>query len=129
MFKRSFTLLEILFVIVALSIIASIAIPIFQDSMKHSEFTKIKSDVLFIRSNIQQEKNKRSLKNNSIKYDENLDLIFNKLHLLKSWNKINDNKYNIIFKDGEIVEFIYNNKSGTFDCLHKIQMYCENVTR
>ena len=63
--KNAFTMLEMIFVIVVLGILAAVAVPRFSSSKADAELAKGKSDVASIRSGIITERQNRLIKGDS----------------------------------------------------------------
>jgi len=131
--KKSFSILEIIFVVVIISIISMVAIPKLFYNIDNANITKLKADVALIREKINQAKNKQILANNSL----NLDNIENKniLPLLTTpnssgqWSKISTNKYQAWINSNTFVEFVYNKNKFTFECDIKSNQYCKDLTQ
>jgi general secretion pathway protein G len=126
--KKSFTLLEVIFVIVLIAIISSVAIPNFVNTIDKTYIVKFRGDIAMIRSEIKQFRNDQLLLATTGEYPSTLESILQNLNITDSW-QINDNIYNLIIKNQDNTEFIYDNSTGKFDCLHKTQELCEDLTR
>lgn len=133
-FQRSaFTMVELIFVIVILGILAAIAIPKLAATRDDAEMAKGRSDVAAIRAAIVSERQSRLL-TGSTAYAATLDgatpnsegqVLFNNPGLLAygiisadrdgHWMKTGTNTYAFkVMKQG--VTFTYTQGSGTFDC-------------
>ncbi len=126
--RRSFTLLELIFTILILAIISSIAVSKYYDYFKTTNIIKIRGDILLIRLHIHEYRSDILLKNTTASYPSNLDTIINSLNI-DYFIKKSDSIYDIKIDIDNTVEFKYEYLSGTFDCLHKTQEYCEDITR
>lgn len=115
--------------IVIISIISIIAVPKFTQNLQYANITKIRSDLLMIRSNIQQYKNEQLLKATTSSYPNNLDSILTTLNIESSWIKQSDTIYMAKVGSSNNIEFLYDQTNGQLDCLHKVQEYCEDITR
>ncbi len=140
--KKSFTLLEIIFVLTLLSIISFIAFPKLFLNVTNSSYVKIKSDIALIRSAIINNRDENIINGKGEDFIEFLDTAsLNKKNeklfigvddstLLKyaiistnseekeisKWNKITSNHYDIYVSSYESISFTYDNKKGTFTC-------------
>ena len=124
--KRAFTIIELIFVVVLLGILATIAIPRFSESIKQADITKAKSKVAAIRSGLQVYKNKHILVGDA-PYPNTLDSdanhLFDKVLPFATtpsnspggWTKCGNNQYCYYLSDGYL-KFTYNATLGTFTC-------------
>ena len=126
--KKSFTLLEIIFVISVLAILSSVAIPKFIDSLNSANILKVRSDISMIRSNIIQYKEDKLLKASIATYPTSIDNILDLLNIASQWTK-NNNLYTIKLTSTSNVEFKYDSNTGIFDCTHKKQDICKEITQ
>ena len=126
--KKSFTLLEIIFVIPVLAILSSVAIPKFIDSLNSANILKVRSDISMIRSNIIQYKEDKLLKASIATYPTSIDNILDLLNIASQWSK-NNNLYTIKLTSTSNVEFKYDSNTGIFDCTHKKQDICKEITQ
>jgi len=149
---KAFSLLEFIFVIIIISILASFFLnTAFFTSFDKSKYLKIKSDVALIRMSINTNYNNKILKNpfyiitldnarlNTAKealfvgtISEPLlkNIIFASIREKKeeaAWVKTAQNKYQVLYKK-EVLEFIYNNKNGSFECMNKNTL-CEALNK
>jgi len=126
-YKKAFTLIEVIFVVAILAMFSSMAVPKFYEYFNSANIIKVRGDLLLVRSKIQEYKNDLLLKSTTAQYPPSLDNIFNNLNI-DYFIKQSDSIYNIKI-DNNTVEFKYQQSLGTFDCLHKVQEYCEDITR
>ena len=126
--KKSFTLLEIIFVISVLAILSSVAIPKFIDSLNSANILKVRSDIAMIRTNIIQYKEDKLLKASIATYPTSIDNILDLLNIASQWSK-NNNLYTIKLTSTSNVEFKYDSNTGIFDCTHKKQDICKEITQ
>lgn len=126
--KQAFTMIELVFVIVVLGILAGIAIPRFAATRTDAVIAKGRSDVASIRSGIVSERQSRLLTGNATFItDANLDAggLFGGVLMYPltnqnasgNWftNVLGNGNYNYIVGSTSVV-FDYNNTSGTFSC-------------
>ncbi len=124
--KRAFTIIELIFVIIVIGILASVALPKFSESYKQSLISKAQSKVSAIRSAIQVYKTKHVLLGedpypDSLSSDNThlFDTILPSAEIAGTdagkWEKINDEKYKYHLNDGYIV-FEYDKSQGSFRC-------------
>lgn len=131
--KNGYTMLELVFVIVILGILASVAIPKFSVTREDALITKAKADIASIRSAIVTERQSRLIQGDSSwipKLSQNRTTLFtgsDANHTLLmygitagsgsgSWSGSADGMdYNFTI-GSTIVSFEYNSSSGTFTC-------------
>ena len=145
--KRSFTLIELIFVIVLIGVLASVAIPNFLNLTKHAKTSAIKSVISSVQTSIDeihgkwiiddnfnwQPLNSGSCTLNSNGYPDKLDDGSGESELFKCVLKIpvpacggrnngcfeeyEDNKYKYYLAQDKILKFEYNSTNGTIECL------------
>ena len=128
-FKKGFSLLEIIFTITVISIIAAVAIPKLNNSIKKTNLTKIKNDVALIRNALIEYKNKLILSNSTQELstlETSNDILFDKIlrygikksntPSIGNWSKLSDEQYKVYINSQESVIFTYNSTDFTFDC-------------
>jgi len=129
--KKGFSLIEIIFVLLIMSIIITLAVSKFDTAFDKTNITKIKSDIVQIRAGINLYKNKMILKNETdtfatLENTNNKNELFSKVlqkPILKgeenratSWSKISNNTYKVFIDSTHSIEFIFDNSKYTFDC-------------
>ena len=142
--KSGFSMLEIIFVVVILGILAGVAIPKFAVSTKKAYITKAKTTINNIRSAVLTIKSEGILTGNS-SYPEKLDNLgstsndndnlFDKVlqnPILSStedggWSKTGDNKYTFHLENNDI-NFSYDKTTGTFNCDSSIEL-CQELNK
>ncbi len=140
--RNAFTMVELIFVIVVIGILAMIALPKISGTIEDANIAKAKSDVAALRSAIASERQGRFLKGSSgyissldgnattapadgaIIFDDNDSNATNGKLMTYGvitgssegkWKKINTNVYT--FKSGDATAtFDYNNSTGIFTC-------------
>lgn len=136
--KRAFTMIELIFVIIILGILATVAIPKFAGVSEQAIISNGHSDVMAIRTALSTDRQKRLMQGTST-YSTHLDALTSatsaqgdKLFdgngtskilsypiIAKSgsggWMKAADNNYTYNVSD-TLVTLIYNSSTGTFDC-------------
>lgn len=132
-YRNGFTMIELVFVIVILGILAAIAIPKFAATRDDAEISKGRSDVAAVRAGIVTERQSRLLTGDSSYIDvlddatagSEGDLLFDKNNILTygivakngngHWMKTGTNTY--AFKVmNQAVTFTYADDNGTFMC-------------
>lgn len=129
MHKKGFSLIEIIFVLLTITIIINVAVSKFDSALDNTNITKIKSDIVQIRAGINLYKNKMILKNESVSFDsldDDTNELFNKVlqipiisseeNIAKSWSKISNTKYKVFLDNTNTLEFIFDTNKYTFDC-------------
>jgi len=137
--KKSFSLLELIFAIVIIAIIASVAIPKLTNNLSKANIVKLKSDINAIRSGLNEYKNDLILQGE----DDTLDTLDDGELLFKNvinyelisqkkpgfWEKIDQTTYKAWIDDDNFVLFSYNKTNSTFDCDIKQNEYCKELTQ
>lgn len=122
--KRAFTLIELIFVIVILGILASVAIPNFSGTVDNAYVAKAQAKVDTVRSGLQNYRSTSILKGNGATYPSSLDKD-DKLFAVVAEGEDNstevgkwsaDGNVYIYHTRGENIVFEYNATKGTFEC-------------
>jgi general secretion pathway protein G len=145
--KKSFSLIEILFVLILLAIISSIAISKISSNINSSILLKAKSDIALIRSALNDYKNKMILKQQTMDLQTLDDASFNTKSLklftniiddvvfistsndeLKQglWIKTSNNKYMFVLSKEDKIEFSYDSVTNKFEC-NILDDYCSEL--
>jgi len=117
---RSFSLLEIIFTILLISIIAVVAIPKLFFTIDNANIIKLKAEIAIIRDKINSFNNKQLLLNTNTTL-ENLDTI-----IPTTWTKTSLNTFKCSINSKESIEFIYNKEESTFNC-NLADNYCKEL--
>lgn len=118
--SSAFSMIELIFVIVVLGILASVALPRLTGSMEQSYIAKAQGDVASIRAGIAGARQKALVRGDN-SYPSTLDsggLFGNVLTypITKGWSGASPTYQCDI--GGVTVQFDYNSTSGVFDCDH-----------
>lgn len=119
--KKAFTMIELIFVIVALGILAMVALPRLASSKEDAEITRVKAEIAAIRSAIQTHRGANLLKQNGNGYPKDLskktiEEITNGTKLGKNWN-LNDKGSELsVTIAGKKTTFTYDSKTGSLTC-------------
>ena len=129
MHKKGFSLIEIIFILLTITIIITVAVSKFDTALDSTNIANIKSDVLQIRAGINLYKNKNILKNETITFnslDNNNHELFSIIlespilssheHIAQAWSKISTTKYKVFIDNKNAIEFIFDRSKYTFDC-------------
>ncbi len=127
--KKGFSLIEIIFVLLLISIIITVAVSKFGTNLENANITKIKSDIIQIRAGINLYRDKMTLQNKDINLttlDDDGTRLFSKIlknpiissnkQEAKAWSKISDTKYKVFVSNKEAIEFTFDAVNYTFDC-------------
>ena len=140
MSKKSFSLLEIIFIVVIISIISIVAIPKIFNNIQSANIVKLRADIALIRNGILEFKNKQILLNTNINLtalEDNSQLLFNIVlnqpilpieNKANSWSKISSNKYKAWIDSQSFVEFTYNSTDYSFNCDYD-DNYCKELNQ
>lgn len=127
--KKAFTLIELVFVIVILGILATVAIPKLIVTRDDAEIAKAKSQIVAVRSGIQLKRNEMILSGQQ-GYPTSLEdgtCCFGGILSTRIEERKDDNSYGWELKDGkysintnkEKVEFTYSASDGSFKCTER----------
>jgi len=129
--KKSFSLIEIIFSLVLISVIATVAITKFDNSLTNTHYAKIKSDIFQIREGINNHKNKMILKNEIESFtslDENNQKLFSTIldvpmeasnkQKATNWSKFSKTQYHVYLDARHYLTFTFDSQNYTFDCDH-----------
>ena len=120
--KKAFTIIELVFVIVALGILAMVALPRLVGSKEDAEITRVKAEIAAIRSAIQTYRGANLLAQKPSKYPEKLDRetiekITNGIKLSKKyWSVSEDGKELSVAIAGRTATFTYDSDTGRLTC-------------
>ena len=143
--RKAFTMVELIFVIVILGIISSIAISKMAVTRDDAIITKGRSQVAAIRNAIALAKSMNMMQGSATLYPNTLDNNSNTKLFDKAadgtklldypvyaknadghWTKASKNHYNFVYQ-GNNIQFTYNPADGSFDCSHANQT-CKDLT-
>ena len=119
--KKAFTMVELIFVIVVLGILAMVALPRLAGSKKDAEITRAKAEIAAIRSAIQTYRGANLLRQKpGSGYPEDLktttiEEITNGTKLGKNWT-VKDDGSELYLTIGETITFTYDNSTGRLTC-------------
>ena len=120
--KKAFTMIELIFVIVALGILAMVALPRLASSKEDAEITRVKAEIAAIRSAIQTNRGAKLLAQKGNGYPEKLDEktieeITNGTKLSKKYWSVNEtgNQLTVTIA-GNTTTFTYDKTKGRLTC-------------
>ena len=120
--KKAFTIIELIFVIVALGILAMVALPRLASSKEDAEIARVKAEIAAIRSTIQTHRGANLLKQNSRGYPDDLtarriEEITNGTKLSQKYWSVNEAGDELTVTIGDrTATFTYNSTTGRFTC-------------
>lgn len=120
--KKAFTMIELVFVIVALGILAMVALPRLASSKEDAELTRVKAEIAAIRSAIQTHRGANLLAQKGNGYPEKLDEkkieeITNGTKLSKKYWNVNDSGNQLtVTIAGNTTTFTYDKTKGSLTC-------------
>ena len=136
-FKSGFTMIELVFVIVILGVLAAVAIPKFAATRTDAQIAKGRSDVASIRSGIVSERQARLIKGNSswiTKANLDKDGLFGGVLMYGladtankdgAWSSAAAGSY-VYRAGGKDTTFTYEDVNGTFKCTKNTE-YCNEL--
>ncbi len=124
--RRAFTVVEVIFVIVVLGILAAVALPKFKAMLGQADISKAKSTIAAVRSGLQVYKNKHILlgqspypstldSDNNHLFDKVLPYAISPSGKPGGWSKAND-RYIFHVDGSQKLVFKYDSTSGRFLC-------------
>ena len=130
--KKAFTMVELIFVIVVLGILAMVALPRLVSSKEDAEITRVKAEIAAIRSAIQTYRGANLLAQKGSGYPEKLDKktieeITNGTKLGSNWTVNDDNTLTLTI--GETTTFTYDNTKGSLTCSGDSSTLCGKIEK
>lgn len=127
--KKSFSIIELIFVLAIIGVIVTIAIPKISNSLNNSHIENIKNDIMMIQEGLIHYKNKNILKNDATfleSLDENDNKLFSKIltypilasesKKVGSWSRLQNNTYRVYLSNNDSVDFVYDKENYSFQC-------------
>ena len=133
--KKAFTMVELIFVIVILGILAMVALPRLAGSKKDAEITRAKAEIAAIRSAIQTQRGANILAQKGSGYPEKLDKktieeITNGTKLGSNWTVNDDGTLTLtIAGAGQPATFTYDNTKGSLTCSGDSSTLCGKIEK
>jgi general secretion pathway protein G len=136
-YLKSFSLIEIIFVILVVAIIAAVAFPKLFSTSTEVSYLQLKSDVATIQRALVDYKNNSIMKNTTAsleKLEKDEEVLFSNIlskpipiqENYPNWSKKNDTIYLYNFSQNSSLEFFYDKNNLTFVCDTKNAL-CQKV--
>jgi Tfp pilus assembly protein PilE len=125
-------LIEIIFAILLIVIVSSIALPKFWDTILKSSIVKLKTEIIIIQNAINNYNAKFILLNQTSdleKLEESHSTLFSNIRTTsvpKQWTKITNTTYNYKLNENNNLIFSFSSNNNTFTCDHTIPL-CKEV--
>ncbi|MDO2409687.1 type II secretion system protein [Campylobacter magnus] len=132
--KKAFTMVELIFVIVVLGILAMVALPRLAGSKKDAEITRAKAEIAAIRSAIQTYRGANLLAQKGSGYPEKLDKktieeITNGTKLGSNWTVNDDDNTLTLTIAGDTTTFNYDKAKGSLTCSGDSSTLCGKIEK
>ncbi|ASM40474.1 prepilin-type N-terminal cleavage/methylation domain-containing protein [Campylobacter sp. RM12327] len=125
--KKGFSLIELVFVIVILGILAGVAVPRLTATRDDAQIAKLKSDVAAIQSGLALERSTRMMRGDMswpTRLDQKSDGVdcgssfcaVTQNAIKGAWSTSDGLNYEFKFNNSTTLNFVYDNNNGTFDC-------------
>ena len=131
--KKAFTMIELIFVIVALGILAMVALPRLASSKEDAEIARVKAEIAAIRSAIQTHRGAKLLAQKGNGYPDDLktttiEEITNGTKLGSNWDVSEDGKTLTLTIAGDTTTFTYDKAKGSLTCPNTDTL-CEKIEK
>ncbi|ASM38902.1 MAG: prepilin-type N-terminal cleavage/methylation domain-containing protein [Campylobacter sputorum] len=125
--KKGFSLIELIFVIVILGILAGVAVPRLTATRDDAQIAKLKSDVAAIQSGLALERSTRMMRGDMswpTRLDQKSDGVdcgspfcaVTQNAIKGAWSTEHGLNYEFKFNKSTTLNFVYDKDNGTFDC-------------
>ena len=131
---KSFSLIEIIFAILLIVIVSSIALPKFFDTILKSSIVKLKTEIIIIQNAINNYNTQFILLNQTSdleSLEESNSILFSNIRstsVPKEWTKITNTTYNYKLNENNNFIFSFSSTNYTFTCENTIPL-CKEVLK
>ncbi len=137
--KNSFSILEFIFIVVIMGILATVSIPKLLNTKDNASIIRVQNDLNVIQNGLKEYQTKHILQNDDGVLDsldkDDISLFSNILETpfiasddINCWTKISNTKYRYNLSSNQNIEFIYDKDNLTFSCDKTLDI-CKEILR
>jgi general secretion pathway protein G len=137
--KNSFSILELIFIVVIMGILATVSIPKLLNTKDNASIIRVQNDLNVIQNGLKEYQTKHILQNDDGVLDsldkDDISLFSNILETpfvasddINCWTKISNIKYRYNLSSNQNIEFIYDKDDFSFSCDKTLDI-CKEILR
>lgn len=137
--KNSFSILELIFIVVIMGILATVSIPKLLNTKDNASIIRVQNDLNVIQNGLKEYQTKHILQNDDGVLDsldkDDISLFSNILETpfvasddINCWTKISNTKYRYNLSSNQNIEFIYDKDDFSFSCDKTLDI-CKEILR